>query len=340
MPPLEATAIPPRFRVAPSRSAGRVPSLTNRLAIRFNRFFFRPASPIDLGICRLLFFLTIILLYHPNKLMGWTKMPVLFWRPVWILAVLHLPLASVHRIHLFVTIWFIALSLAAIGLFTRWATWTAFVLGIYILGLQNSFGKVGHGEPILIFTMLILAMSRCGDAVSVDAWLERRNNPQRTRPNGEYTWPIRMVWMLMCIVFASAGATKLIRSGADWVNSDQLRILLLQHQGALKNPVTSIGYHLANHPALCRLLAGGSLGIELLFLLALFSRRLRRWIVPMGLVMQIGIGLAMGVYFTQFLACYLFWVPWRRLSHRMPVFHRGDLPAPLPNSGGPALADR
>ena len=69
----------------------------------------------------------------------------------------------------FEIIWIVALVLSCIGLLTRWSIGVALVLGIYLLALPNNFGKTGHGDAILVLTMGILALSKCGDAWSVDS---------------------------------------------------------------------------------------------------------------------------------------------------------------------------
>jgi len=285
------------------------------LQSRIDGFLFRPASATDLGVCRALFFLGVLIFYAPADLSNWAFVPRVYWRAVWLFRVLHLSLLTPIHLKILVWCWLLSLACASLGAVTRISTFVAFTLGLYVLGLPHNFGKVGHGEPVLIFTMLILAISRCGDAFSIDAGLRR----PRGQCSGEYTWPIRAVWVLMSIVFFSAGATKLIRSGLGWITSDNLQILLLAHHAALKTPLSLLGWRLAQHPQLCRVVAGCSVGLELTFPLALLSRRLRTVLIPAVIVMQIGIGIAMGVYFTQFLLCYLFWVPWSRMIRILPV---------------------
>ena len=111
----------------------------------------------------------------------------------------------------------------------------------------------------------------------------------------------------------TTGATKLVRSGLEWVTSDNFATMLRQAHYGMNRPGTGIGLWLAAHPMLCPAAAGGALLLELLFPLALFGRRLRAVIVPLTMSMQLGIGLAMGIWFTPFLLGYLFWVPWGRV---------------------------
>jgi hypothetical protein len=290
------------------------PDAMSRLGRRVDRFFFRPTTSFDLGICRILFFLCVLIFNMPRNVESWGNVSRLFWRPVWLFKVFHLPLFTSAHLRIFVMAWGISLALSCVGLFTRASTIFALVMGTYLLGLPHNFGKVSHGDPILIFTMLIFAISRCGDGFSIDALIRKYRRKPKPRRSGEYTWPIRMAWIMLSIVFCAAGATKLIRSGTAWVTSDNLQMLLLQHYFTLTNPPTQIGLLIARHPMLCHVLAAMTIVVELSFPLSLFSRRLRRVLVPAAFFMQVGIGIAMGVYFTQFMISYLFWIPWRRIA--------------------------
>jgi hypothetical protein len=299
------------------------PDALARLAARVDRYFFRPTAPFDLGICRILFFLGVMTFNIPRGVASWGNVSRLFWRPVWLFKTFHLPLFTSAHLQIFVTVWGISLALSCIGLFTRVGTIVAVVMGTYLLGLPHNFGKVSHGDPILIFIMLFFAISRCGDAFSIDALIRRKRRKPKPHRSGEYTWPIRMAWIMLSIVFCAAGATKLIRSGTAWITSDNLQMLLLQHYFTLTDPPTKIGLLIARHPMLCHTLAAMTILVELSFPLALFSRRLRRILVPAAFFMQVGIGIAMGVYFTQFMISYLFWLPWRRIAR---LFRRRRVP--------------
>jgi hypothetical protein len=213
--------------------------------------------------------------------------------------------------------WVAAIVLAAVGLFTRVATAVAFALGFYLLAMGNNFGKIGHGDQALALVMLILALSRCGDGWSIDAWIARwRSGAVRAR-SAEYRWPVRMVWLLMALIFFSAGASKLVRSGSAWITSDHMAMTLIQAHHLHLKPPTELGLYLARYPLLCNVMAAGALALELSFPLALMFRRLRLPIVLMTLLMQIGIGLLLAVWFRQFVFLYVFWVPWDRVGMRI-----------------------
>jgi hypothetical protein len=280
---------------------------------RWNRFWFAPAPATALGVCRLAFFVGLLLHQWPFVLHRWVGIPAIYRRPMWTFRILHLPFLSENAVIALQVAWAIAMALAAIGLFTRVATCVAFLLGFYLLSLANNFGKIGHGDQALVLTMLILALARCGDAVSIDALLSRRRGRAAPGDSGEYRWPIRMVWLLMALVFCAAGASKLVRNGLAWITTDHLALTLIQAHYHGVRPTVKLGLYLAQFALLCKLMAAGVVAMELAFPLALLSRRLRVPIVVATLLMQIGIGLLMGVWFRQFLLLYLFWVPWERV---------------------------
>ena len=216
--------------------------------------------------------------------------------------------------------WKLLLLTSAAGLWTRFSTAGAFVLGTYLMGIPQSFGKIHHDNGVLVFAMGILAFSRCGDGWSVDSLVRAARRPfdAAPSPGGEYTWPIRMMWLVMSLVFFGAGVSKLRHSGLEWITSNTLRSILLRSNDPLAHPadtpLTNWGLWLAGVPWLCMALGAVSLALELFFPLALFSRTARRIVVPGVLAVQIGISVFMGPDFLRFLVSYLFWVPWDRLG--------------------------
>jgi hypothetical protein len=224
----------------------------------------------------------------------------------------------------------------------------AFLAGAYLMGLPHNFGQTQHFDTLIVFTSGALALSHAADAVSLDAWLARRRHRaehlggaaakhpageaskdftgaatehpvvrSHVIDPGEYTWPIRFVWVAMALIFCAAGISKWRHSGVAWVLSDNLALLLQRQQYHISDgePWTNWGLWVARHPMLAKLMAGASIGIETLFPLALFSRAARLVLVPAGLLFLLGIRTLMGPTFEQFMLCYIFWVPWERVLY-------------------------
>jgi hypothetical protein len=119
----------------------------------------------------------------------------------------------------------------------------------------------------------------------------------------------------MALIFFGAGIAKIRHSGLTWVLSDNMAVMLLQHQYHVANadPVTSLGVKVAQYGWLCQCFAAGAVIFETAYPLALFSTRARSVIVPGVFLMQVGIRLLMGPTFNQYLICNLFWVPWDQI---------------------------
>ena len=153
-----------------------------------------------------------------------------------------------------------------------------------------------------------MACSRAGDGWSLDA----RRRGGRAAPGAEYTWPIRLVWVAMALVFFAAGVAKLRHGGLEWVASDNLAIVLTKAHYHMSDadPIGPWGLWIASSPLASRLVALVSLATEVLFPFALVSRRARAVLVPGAFGMLVGIAILMGPTFGGFLTAFAFWVPW------------------------------
>jgi hypothetical protein len=302
---------------------------------RWGRFWFEPAPPTDLGACRALFYGALLLLYLDRDFSAWGEVSLVFWMPTTFFRILHLPVLSPDALVVLQVIWKAALGLSCLGLFTRLSTATTFVLGFYLLGLPHCFGATSHGDAILVFVFGIMALSRCGDSLSMDEVRRamRRGSDRwsrRAARSGEYTWPVRMVWVLMSLVFFAAGVAKLRASGLEWVLSDSMSLMLIRSNYGFQNPLSHWGLYVAQWAWLCHLLAAGTIAIEVGFPLSLVSRVARWMIVPGAFLMQFGIRFLMGPVFDAFMVCYLFWIPWDRVADRIAARQLQVAPAPTP----------
>jgi len=305
----------------------------NSLRKRWNHFWFEAASPDNLGLCRILLYGLMFLYYvltpwlfpswgYHEDFVLWGSVSHAFWKPVWLMSVLHLLPASTPVLEVLQAVWRTALALSCIGLFTRVSTATSFVLGFYLFGVPVSFGRIHHQEHILIFSFLIMAFSRCGDAWSVDALIRkaRAGTAQRSEvASGEYTWPVRMIWVVIALTYFAAGFSKLRHSGFDWINSDTMSYFLTSryYYTSDADPLTSWGLVMGRGVIMPRLLAASGMLLELALPIALFSRRSRWILVPGVAAMQTGIAVLMGPNFYQMILCQLLWVPWDRVVARV-----------------------
>lgn len=291
---------------------------------RWEQFWFAPKEARTLGVCRLLFFGLMFWHYVDQRFAPWADVSRAFWQPIWVFEKFHIPVLPGSALFAGEVVWKIALALACVGLLTRFSTATAFILGVYLIGLRHNWGKTSHDDAAPVWIMLILALSRCGDAVSLDALFRRRRSATgdaRTGEalpleSGEYRWPIRTVWLVLSMVFFNSAIAKLRRSGFDWAFSDNLSVLMVR-LNYFNNPATDWGLRLANIRGFGQLMGVSALAVELFFPLVLFSR-IARWIlVPGAFLMQLGNKFLLGVDFTVFMFAYVFFIDWGWLLARV-----------------------
>jgi hypothetical protein len=276
---------------------------------RFVDYWFEPAAPTNLCVSRVVFYGGLLALYWSEDFRNWGSVSPAFWMPLPAFKALGLHPLSVDSINVIQWVWRVALALSAIGLLSRVSMAVACVLGFYLLGLPHNFGHVYHFDALIVIAMLTLTCSRAGDAWSVDARRLRRAQPP---PSGEYTWPIRLIWLSMAFVFVAAGLSKLRHGGIAWVASPNMAIILTRaaYHVSDADPVTTAGLWIASHSWLSEMLALTALGVELGFVVALFSARARAVLVPAAAGMLVGIRVLMGPTFSGFLIVNVFWIPW------------------------------
>ena len=297
-----------------------------RLWQRWIGFWLAPGAPTDLAICRIAFYGGLLLLYREERFSPWMTVSRCFWTPTFFFRRLHIPALPGRLILVLEVSWKLLLGLSCLGWQTRVSTLGSFIIGGYLLGLRNNFGVIQHSDSPPVLVLGIMALSRCGDAWSVDH--PPRRCPDRGAPtsssskaSGEYTWPIRVVWLTLSLVFFGAGISKL-RRGLGWITSDHLPIQFIGvHYQLRARGVTAWGLRLAQHRHLCRLLAGLTVMLETGYPLALVTARARWIVVPGACALLVAIRAIMGPSFWQLVVCHVFWVPWssvgRLLAHRL-----------------------
>lgn len=282
-------------------------SFESKLLREWHRRWFTPATAEYLGWVRLITYALLFVIYWPLDDRSWTQVSSVFWMPVSLFHFLSGPPRDAAVIGILQILWKASLLASALGLLARVSMVTAAALAFFLLGLPNCFGKIHHLDGFPVLLLIILASSRCADALSIDSlW--------RSRPrvvSAQYRWPVRLAQTLFLLVFFAAGYAKLRNSGFAWMTASNIRAIwlgeLLTH-----TPPTHLGYFLAQSVWLSRFAAIATVVIELSALPAMFSRRLRVFTLAGLLVMQVLIALMLGVYFTPHLAGYALFLPFER----------------------------
>ena len=203
---------------------------------------------------------------------------------------------------------------ACLGAATRISTAVAFALGTFLLGLTENLARINHSDAIVVFGLAVMACARCSDALSIDAWTGRVRASLDGERQGDYTWPVRAMWLVFVLIYFGAGMTKLITTGTAWVTSDA-QANLLMFGPVVGSPLTRLGQEIGRHATVSSVLAGITLLLELSAPLALFARAARLTLIPALFLMQLSIRVLLGPGFTEFFVCSIFWIPWADFAH-------------------------
>ena len=204
-----------------------------------------------------------------------------------------------------------AITSAATAVLGFWSRTSMAVLTIsagLAFSLSQMRGAVLHDMHLLWLTAL-LAVSRCGDAWSLDTW-----GLPRPAPALAYGVPATIARLLLGVVYLFPGLHKLADSGLGWISDENIRGHLygkwFQHQ-ALPS------FRLDHWPTLALLGAAFVIAFELSFIVLVSFRR-TRWLAALGGVLfHAATQICFFISFTSLLACYVVLLPWDGIVARL-----------------------
>jgi len=169
---------------------------------------------------------------------------------------------------------------------------------LWTLSYRNSWSMIFHNDNSLVLHTMVLAASRAGDAVSLDALALGGAEPA---PHQRYGWPLRLMNAASTLTYLVPGIAKVAGpSGWGWADGNGMRRQVAV-DGIRKEVFGSrgseSGYRLYRYKHLFTGFAVGSLILEIGAPLALLNRNLGKlWAVSMfGL--HWGIRVIMGIRF-------------------------------------------
>lgn len=269
-------------------------------------FFQTAVPPSGLAGFRIVVYATILLYTDPAEVTRMAAFPAALLVPPpglgWLVP--HLPRDPV-TVQTAVWLFQGACLLALVGLWTRPAAWATVVLGLYVLGIPQVFGKIDHYHHLLWFAAL-LAASPCADAWSVEAWWRARRG--RVLPGAagrRYALPLCYAGLLIGLVYFFAGFWKFVVGGLAWGTEAFPAILHAQWYRLDGLPA----FRLDLHPGLTAVAGWGTMLWEVAFVFLLFVPRLRLFALVGGLGFHLLVYLLAGINFWSLAVCYVAFVP-------------------------------
>nr|CRL71840.1 Vitamin K-dependent gamma-carboxylase [Mycolicibacterium komanii] len=196
------------------------------------------------------------------------------------------------------------------------AGWHSRVAAVLVFVLLQSFVRRGDyyfnaGDSILTVIALILALSSCGAALSLD---QRRRTGSFWSAETRAVWPVRLLQIQLSIIYLATVQAKL--ANKTWVDGSAVFYAWGTDGRWALLPAPE---WLAANAVLINVLTWGTLLIELALAVLVWSRRWRFWVLAAGVVMHLTIMVNLNVAFfsVAMFVLYLAFVPWETLE-RLP----------------------
>ncbi|MCG8587185.1 MAG: DCC1-like thiol-disulfide oxidoreductase family protein [Pirellulales bacterium] len=219
-----------------------------------------------------------------------------------------------------------AAAFFAVGLFTRASG--LFIAVVYLYFFLLSQFNYRHHIQVLVTVFLVLALSKCSDHYSIDAYLRGPAHPRPKRP----ILPVRLIQVMVTILYFFSTSMKL---NEGWFTGKVMYVYY--HQGSLAGDIVDWAdslfmnaawapYHEDFWRAVGFGLAWFTILVEGFLVLGLWFRRTRPWAIWFGFVLHLGIDMTMRVnsFSIQMWVLYILFI--QPQSGRTVVLYDGTCP--------------
>ncbi len=277
-------------------------------------FFSEATHPINLGIFRIVLFAALIIYVDIPQVVQFSRFPVeLRVAPFgigWLINILPInPAWATVASYLFIVV---CVS-GVLGFFSRTSATIAVVLGFYVLGIPQFFGKIDHYHHLLWFAA-ILAASPCGDALSLDSFIASRKKKtnEALGPSVSYALPLKFVMLLMGIIYFFAGVWKFVIGGLGWATGDTMKYILYAQWFRLD---WMPAFRIDQYPLAYRAAGIGVIFFELAFIFLLFFPRIRTIAAIGGILFHFSVYLFAHINFWTLAVCYVAFINFEPFHH-------------------------
>ena len=202
--------------------------------------------------------------------------------------------------------------LSLLGLFTRWSISIATLLGFFILGISQLYGKIDHTTPIMWQSMVLLMLIPHNNSViSLDNLIFKK----RSVPN-ETAYPyhgifIISVAILLGLNYFFPGVWKFVFSGFEWAFSENLKFKMYSKWIELDGwrPIIRID----RYPFVYQSAALLTIFFEISFVFGIFFKKIRPYLIITGLGFHVMVAVTMNIYFWSLAALYALFIDWPKV---------------------------
>ncbi|HEX8692419.1 MAG TPA: hypothetical protein VF746_08380 [Longimicrobium sp.] len=246
----------------------------------------------------------------------------------WLVGLLHgLPigfdafLASPAALRVYESATALLLALALVGLFTRWTVPAAALAYLLFASIFRAYSWSYHMGLVPLYALLLLALTPCGDAFSLDRRLRARRGlpvPPAREPTLRYGAARLLVWTGIALPYGMAGLSKLRNTGLSWWHGEHMKQMLVSTVVEPMHFDFQVTIGLLQAPGwVFGVLGLAALLGEVTFPLVLVSRLARKVLPLLTAGMHVGILLMQNILFPDLIAIQAVFYDWRPLRRRL-----------------------
>lgn len=269
-----------------------------QLRLEWNSFFFRPTSPVPLGLFRLVYGIIAFLygaLLFPERYTWFSNKGVLTAAEAaaynggigpWIHQFNLLLLPGADR---WLSVFFIAYLLAAFSLTIGfWSRTSAALVYLGIAALHARNAPIHHsGDTVVIVMAAYLVLSPCGAACSVDRLLRIFQGREDDTPPQVVAWAQRLMQLQITVLYFCAAMSK--ATGPAW--QDGTAVYYPMHlPESVRFPIWG-----QDNSYVINLVTWGTVAVEMALGTVVWVPRLRLYVLAGGVLLHFGIEYAMNI---------------------------------------------
>lgn len=203
------------------------------------------------------------------------------------------------------------------------AGWHSRLAAVLVFVLVQSFVRrdpfvFNAGDAIVVLVALVLALSSCGAALSLD---QRRRTGAFWSAQDRAPWPVRLLQVQLSLIYLVSVQAKL--SGESWLEGSAVSYAWRTDGRWAFLPAPE---WLAANALIVNALTWGTLIVELAIAVLVWNRRLRLPVLGAGVIMHLAmmINLNIGFFSLAMFVLYLAFIPWETVQ-RMPAWVKSKL---------------
>jgi hypothetical protein len=266
----------------------------NIVAKKINDFFYTETNSKNIAVLRIIFFSYFFYFSYEiiDELIAKQSLS-LFYKPVYLLSLFHIPFPSYYALLVVGVIWYFLNLLLVLNVRVIFCSVLSLIIFLLVQCWSFSFEKVDHGYATITYVFLLIPFL-------FDE--ERKNVPLFN------SWSLQLIRISIALVYFMSGLEKIIVSQFSWVKADSLKFYLSFHETKLSSLIIQNNF-------LCTVLSSGALMFQLSFILILFFPRWK-WVWIIGGVLfhtSTLILMNIGILFNPWILVYIFFFDWTKI---------------------------